>query len=126
MDGKTFVSLVQCPICRVSWGDCKGVEGYHPERKKALAALYEAWKADQVEDWQELYLTCRQCNKPVDFERFLHACNSHQQMTCGVECHRKEIVSRHACCENAVILPCVCMYAFHCEEHGDTHIGSHD
>lgn len=31
-----------------------------------------------------------------------------------------------ACCPKARFSPCVCVYSFHCEEHGDTHVGSHD
>lgn len=32
----------------------------------------------------------------------------------------------HACCPEAVPIKCVCAYAYDCEFHGQTHIGSHD
>lgn len=35
-------------------------------------------------------------------------------------------VSPHACCAKAEIIGCVCMYSFHCPDHSETHIGTHD
>jgi hypothetical protein len=64
---------------------------------------------------------CQICNKEVFSSR-----RNFEQVFCGAECIRKDIIQRHACCSKAELAACVCVYYFKCPEHGERHIGSHD
>lgn len=37
-----------------------------------------------------------------------------------------KLIKEKACCPKARVLPCVCVYAFTCPDHNNTHIGSHE
>jgi hypothetical protein len=39
---------------------------------------------------------------------------------------REESRKPFRCCEKAVQIPCVCAWAWKCEEHGELHVGSHE
>lgn len=39
---------------------------------------------------------------------------------------RAEITERFACCGNAEMVRCNCMYSFQCPDHGQRCVGSHD
>lgn len=51
-----------------------------------------------------------------------------EEMTCSPECSAEKTRRHFGCCDKAKFLDryCVCMYAFNCEVHGETHIGTHD
>lgn len=36
------------------------------------------------------------------------------------------IMKQYACCPKAKFVTCVCSYAFYCDDHGQTHVGTHD
>lgn len=38
----------------------------------------------------------------------------------------KKELNEFACCEQARKVFCVCAYAFMCDKHGQTHVGTHD
>lgn len=103
---------------------------------KAIAAAWAAVKllftlahgrAPKLgELWAEPYNWCRVCGAALSAEQIGWARQSYQRGICSSECSRAEIKARYACCDKAEFTPCVCMYSFHCETHGDTHIGTHD
>jgi hypothetical protein len=43
-----------------------------------------------------------------------------------VEQRDRDLIQTLGCCEQAERLRCVCLYAFRCPVHGDTHIRPHD
>ena len=87
-------------------------------------APWDSYSLD--EDWLQEYQKCRVCGKELPEELFVHAVDRHEAQTCSSKCTRKELIERYACCSKARMMNCVCMYAFNCPEHGETHIGSHD
>lgn len=72
------------------------------------------------------YRHCPMCGKLHDKPMQDWAIRLIEEKPCSPECLRRDIIRRFACCDKATFLPCVCMYAFHCDEHGDRHIGTHD
>lgn len=79
-----------------------------------------------TDKWIQEYRNCRVCGKKLSNMVFAFALWKFQKGICSTKCMRKEIVQRHACCNKAEQIGCVCMYAFTCPKHGETHIGTHD
>jgi len=69
---------------------------------------------------------CKVCKKELSELQKQWAKRHYEETTCSPECRRKELVRQFACCEKAVLIGCVCAYAFECPEHGQTHVGTHD
>jgi hypothetical protein len=69
---------------------------------------------------------CKICKKPLPPLVAAMAHDQIEEKACSPECRMKEHIQRFACCEQAVVLPCVCHASFRCPVHGDRHIGTHD
>lgn len=78
------------------------------------------------EPWIQNYRYCAMCNKPLDASDFAYALVKLEKRCCSIECLKAEQIKRWACCDKAVMTPCVCTYSFSCPEHGEKHIGTHD
>jgi hypothetical protein len=76
--------------------------------------------------WLKEYRYCRVCGEQLDDERFARAFWRHESQVCSTACYSKEQLARYACCEQAVTVNCVCMYAISCPVHGGKHYGTHD
>lgn len=72
------------------------------------------------------YSVCRECGQPLDETMAAAAKRRLQQLFCSVECLAKHELRRHACCEKATFINCVCEAATTCPDHGERHHGTHD
>lgn len=71
-------------------------------------------------------MRCRVCAGELSEEMLNLALSDLQAKVCGQSCREKELKQHFACCERAVPKECGCAYAFDCQTHGETHVGSHD
>jgi len=75
---------------------------------------------------EDSFLFCFECGAELTSDLADLALARFERMTCSSDCSRRRIIAAWACCDKAQITPCVCAYAFSCEEHGDRHVGTHD
>lgn len=78
------------------------------------------------EPWIQPFRTCRFCKKPVSDEIFARAFYKLEEQYCSSECISKENIKKYACCEQAEINNCVCVFSIKCPVHGEKHFGSHE
>jgi hypothetical protein len=113
-------------------------EGIQPSTsyKSVVQAWIESPVMTPVEPWVVLgphmpppespLMSCRVCSGAMSGPMLDLALRDLAQGVCGPECREKELKQHFACCEKATPKACGCAYAFKCEEHGETHVGSHD
>ena len=100
------------------------------ELREAYASLRDVFRGLYNLAWflqaMDTYGHCAMCGGKLNAAQTALAMSRYEKQVCGAECTAKQIVLYHGCCPQAQLIPCVCMYAFKCPEHGERHIGTHD
>lgn len=85
---------------------------------------YSDWKRK----FDENLGCCGACQTPLPSEEATYARKVQKFSYCGLCRARlaKVEAKMNACCEQAVVKPCVCKLFYSCQIHGDRHIGTHE